>query len=332
MFLTWTTATGFVEERLICCGVQDEADFADEEGDIDEEAVDFTAKSLNTYLYDELLLLEIDLYEDIDFYAGDNCATNRCMAKQVTAEIAERKGRRNAHIVPLVGCRSHRLNKARQYVIDVDVEACNIVQDCKDVMTTARTLKNASKMRRLTEYRVEKCNATRFESVYNTLKKTKKIGNAFRLANLGQDVDDKLIPDQGRRKRKFDEILADQEIFQSVKLKLEYGGDKRCSLYESDILFAGLIAHFPNAAKHLAKDADIVYDTAFESAVSKIQCGREVELTTQEKVKVQRFLLDENELVANVAVQENYASPTDKNLAWSTNLLKAQQARDAVNL
>ena len=47
---------------------------------------------------------------------------------------------------------------------------------------------------------------------------------------------------------------------------------------------------------HLASNADIVHDKAFDSAVIKIQRGNEAGLTTAEKTAIARFKID----VANV--------------------------------
>ena len=73
IFLTWSDEeTGYVPERLICCGVHDE----------DSKTVtSFSADDIGDYIYDELDILgRSDVCDPannvIEFISADNCETN----------------------------------------------------------------------------------------------------------------------------------------------------------------------------------------------------------------------------------------------------------------
>ena len=69
---------------------------------------------MGDYFVDELQLVGLNLFADIDSIFGDNCATNKKLAVEISRKIVENHGHAQAWKVPLVGCNSHRLNIARQ--------------------------------------------------------------------------------------------------------------------------------------------------------------------------------------------------------------------------
>lgn len=82
-------------------------------------------------------------------------------------------------------------------------------------MRVLRTLKNASKLRKFTNYCPEKSNHTRWESTYKILKQS-LLADALLKADYGPEVEEKLIPASRPRKRNFDNFLENEKIIQSV--------------------------------------------------------------------------------------------------------------------
>ncbi|ETP18590.1 hypothetical protein F441_07214 [Phytophthora nicotianae CJ01A1] len=75
-----------------------------------------------------------------------------------------------------------------------------------------------------------------------------------------------LMP-RARDCRKLEKQLEDLKALGSVCLALQFN---KTTLSDVRIMFDGVIKRYPNMAKYLSKDANIVHSPAFESAVVKI--------------------------------------------------------------
>jgi hypothetical protein len=94
----------YIRKIFICCEVQDETNL---------ERLDSTAESIGDYLFDELQLVGLDMFENVDFVVGDNEPVNIKLVEAMNKRIARDKGNA-AHVINFVGCASHRLNLARK--------------------------------------------------------------------------------------------------------------------------------------------------------------------------------------------------------------------------
>jgi hypothetical protein len=93
--------------------------------------------------------------EQVDFIVGDNCSTNGALADLMR--------------VPIVGCASHRLNKAAQEYYSFDPELVIIIDKVNNLMVNLRTLKNASILRTIKQTNgvlAKTRNATRWSSEF----------------------------------------------------------------------------------------------------------------------------------------------------------------------
>jgi hypothetical protein len=278
LFVTWTTTNNFVEERMICCGVQDEPDDA-------EEDLNFSAESLGDYFFDELALVGLDMCHDIDFICGDNCSTNKRLANKITEKIAFEVGSANAYSVPLIGCYSHRLNLAKNAYYE-SVARRSTVAKVDNFMKGVRNLKNASKLRKKTHLKGLRKNVTRWASTHKMLFRYKKIEVHLPNCNFDDQVMDS-IP-TATESRQIGNMLDDAKNFESVSLALQRGSDKRLDLFQARALFDKLVSNFPETQAYLSPNADIVHSPCFESAVSKV-LGNNLKLSREETKALARF-------------------------------------------
>jgi hypothetical protein len=280
LFVTWTTPKDYVEERMICCGVQDEPE--------NEDDIDFSALSLGDYIFDELSLVGINLFTDVDFICGDNCATNNKLTKKISARILSDVGAAKAHIVPLIGCYSHRLNLAKKDYYEA-INRRNTIAKVDNLMKQIRNLKNASKLRKKTHLKGLRKNITRWASTHNMLVRYKKLEAYLPQCNFDEDVLD-MIPSVTESKM-ISTMIDDAKQFESVSLALQRGGNNRLDLFQARALFDRLVGNFPETANYLSSTADIIQNIAFESAVIKV-LGNNNKLSREESKVLQRFRID----------------------------------------
>ena len=272
VFATWCRGT-VVKEALLCCGVQDE----DEESNLD-----FSAESLGDYLFDELELLGYD-FKAIEFISGDNTACNPKLARLIGLKIGKP--------VPLIGCASHKLNLAVQHYIRNTCQ--QLVDNLTELCRLLRTLKNASKLRKLDLLCAILKNDTRWGSTFAMIDRYVHLSEHFGDCDFGEDVL-RCIPNAIDHS-KIVKLRQELEYFQSISMELQREGSDQLDMHDVRVLFDDLISKFPIVRHHLAADADIVHNKDFERAVVLVQGGQEQELKRAEKDQIRRFLIDEDD-------------------------------------
>ena len=108
VFATWVRDDGSVVKRLIACGVQDLPETNDAAA-----SFGFTADDIGDYIFDALASYGHD-FSSVEFLTGDNAYINGALCTKIEAWIYRNKGIRRS--VPLVGCASHKLNLAVQFL------------------------------------------------------------------------------------------------------------------------------------------------------------------------------------------------------------------------
>ena len=310
IFITWSDKNGIVHMYNMCCGVQDE---------VENEDISFSAEALGDYFFDELQLLGLSLFENVDFICGDNCAVNKRLATLISNVIASEKGAA-AWRVPLVGCASHRINLAREAFYSSDQNA-PVIEKVDQLMTKLRTLKNASKLRKLTNLRPENQNSTRWTSVNAALTKFKQLEQCLTQGEWDPDVL-QLIP-SAFESSQISAILSSDASFSNASKALQRGGENQLELIHVRSIFDRLIREQPDTEVKLGQAADIIHDPHFESAVCKIQAFDEVNLTVPEKKAVKRFLVTE-EPAARIADDDESDGADDD---WVQDIIDKTDAR-----
>jgi hypothetical protein len=285
IFITWTDDKDTVQLFNLCCGVQDESEADD---------LVFTAEAMGDYFVDELQIVGLNLFEHIDFVCGDNCAVNKRFATLITNKILHEKGTNNAWSVPLVGCASHRLNLARQDFYSSPDNA-PAIEKVDQLMTKLRTLKNSSKLRKMTHLRAENQNSTRWTSINAALTKYKRL--ELHLPNGGFDEDTLQCIPTAIESSRISAILASDASFASASRALQRGGDNQLEMTHVRSMFDKLIQQHPRSVEKLGPKAEVVHSSDFESAICKIQALDERLLSVTERKAVKRFLMDENDAV-----------------------------------
>eukprot|EP00644_Phytophthora_capsici_P011648 jgi/Phyca11/123222/e_gw1.50.293.1 len=175
------------------------------------------------------------------FLVADNCSVNRRLATLMD--------------VPLVGCASHRLNRAVQLELEGYEEELDTVQK---LMLKLRTLTQSAKLRAKTQLRPVIRQDTRWGSTFSMIKRY------FDLLEFIDAIDDELedlmpSPAQNRRLRA---LLKDLTKVESVAKALQ-GAD--VSLLDARIWLDGLIAIKPHYARFIGPRAEIVHSPDFEA-------------------------------------------------------------------
>ena len=296
VFITWTAKNEVVHDMLICCGVQDEHERRNS-WELDEEKyaneIKFNAQSIIDYIEMKLQEVGLSIYEHIDFICGDNCSTNKCMAKKVTEAIALQFEGDLAYTVPLVGCASHRLNLAQQSLY-LTAGRKVLVDKVDKLMGQLKTLKNGSTLRKLSDHLPQRKQDTRWGSTDTMLKKYVKIRHVIVAPTdgnpgFGQDVL-QFLPNYGEDVF-IDKMLQDIDVVESASNALQRSGSKRLTLYEARALCDNLSQMDHSYRTYLSPDAAIVHDKNFENAIVKVQKGLESQLTAEEIKAVKRFFI-----------------------------------------
>ncbi|ETP50571.1 hypothetical protein F442_04153 [Phytophthora nicotianae P10297] len=161
--------------------------------------------------------------------------------------------------LPLVGCASHRLNLAiQQYISEHEALLCQV----NELMTQLRTKKNSASLGEYTDLRPVKRNVTRWSSTFKMVKRFVEFKDAVKHV----EAVDELMP-RAPDCRKLEKLLEDLKALDSECLALQ---SNKTTLSDVRIMFDGVIKRYPNMAKYLSQDANIVHSPAFESAVVKI--------------------------------------------------------------
>ncbi|KAF1781907.1 Ribonuclease H-like domain [Phytophthora cactorum] len=207
---------------------------------------------------------------DCSFVVGDNCAVNRLLATLMG--------------VPLVGCASHRLNRA----VQVDMEQYEDDLACDQaLMMLLRTLKQSAKLRLKTSLRPVIRQDTRWSSTFST------VHRYFKLLEHLDPTDDAIVdvlPAPPCNKRLLS-LLKDLKKVESVPKALQGAS---VTLLDVRVWFDGLIAVKPHYARFLGTRADIVHNPDFESESVRV-IGGSPWLTRAEKEALQPFRCVEEE-------------------------------------
>ncbi|KUG02223.1 hypothetical protein AM587_10000365 [Phytophthora nicotianae] len=201
---------------------------------------------------------------DCLFVVGDNCSVNRLLATLMG--------------VPLVGCASHRLNRAVQVDMEQYADDLDLVQA---LMVRLRTLKQSAKLRSKTTLRPVTRQDTRWSSTFDM------INRYFKLLEHIDPTDDALVdvlPAPACNKRLLS-LLKDLKKVESVSKALQ---GEHVSLADVRVWFDGLITVKPHYASYLGAHADIVHSPDFESGCVRILSGNN-RLTRAEKAALLPF-------------------------------------------
>ena len=144
----------------LCCGVHDESE-------IDDLVLD--AEAMGDYIFNELEVVGLTLFERIDFICADNCSVNKHLSTLITNKIQREQSAANTWIVIIVGCNSHRLNLARQAYY-ANPQNSPLIEKVDQLMKKLRKQNNSAKLRNFTHYRPELSNKTRWTTANSALK------------------------------------------------------------------------------------------------------------------------------------------------------------------
>lgn len=323
LFLCYCDKYDKPKHMLISCGVQNDYELeAPEEREVERKMISFSARAINEYIEVELNLLNLSLYEDIDFICGDNCAVNRKMAELITEEIEIRHD--DPWVVPLVGCASHRLNLARQKMFE---KHSVLIDKIDDIMKQLKTLKNYSVLRNATHLMPIRKNKTRWFSTNKMCERYMEIAPYLENCDFGSKSDLTNLLLTPAEKKQLTKILDVSKYYESVSLDLQYEGDKQLSMLQVRKLFDGLIDLDPEAELYLGADSHIIQDPVFEKAIVNLQLKRSLN-DAEEKERVKRFKINEEIAVAS----QNYDDDDDQESVeanspdeWKKSIYKAAQ-------
>lgn len=198
---------------------------------------------------------------------GDHCSTNKSVA--------------NLMSVPLLGCRSHRLNLAIEAFIK---ENLNIESEMVGkLMSKLSTIKDSGRHRSFTPLRPVK-RIARWLGVLNMFDRLERL-----LPSLKDPIPEvvQFIPNEVQinsiRHHKI--TLID---FKSITLQLQ---NQKTTISDSHVLFQAMIVEFPNFDfnKYLGVETQFIHSPSFETAIIKIQSGDVKPMSTNEKDSVKKL-------------------------------------------
>lgn len=267
MFDGWTeNSTHFIGLFLCCSGKRDDlpartillafAPLLDETSLNAKSHKDFICATLSWYKIarDKCVCL-----------IGDNCSVNKLVASLMN--------------VPLLGCRSHRLNLAVEAYMHNNLK--EQVEVVSKLMSKLSNLKNSGRLRLLTSLRPKNRNVTRWTSA--TLMFERYIKLTPTLHSMGDDIVE-FLPDL-KDNMKIKNQLPILKDLKSVTLELQ---KKEITLAETEVLFDYITEKFSDFPfeNYLSNSAAIVFSPEFESAVIKIQNKNERSLNEMERDSV----------------------------------------------
>jgi hypothetical protein len=295
IFATWVNDSGYVVKRLLSCGVQS---LPDEAAGETAEDFGFTAEDIGDYLYDVLEDYGRN-YGNLEFLCGDNAYVNGRLCRLIEKWLFDTKNIKR-HI-PLIGCACHRLNLAVKTLFADKTENGNLVKKVHKLMVDLCTLKNSFKLGAKTSLCAEVENDTRWGSTYKMLLKYLKLAPILNQCNFSRNTK-ALFPSEVE-KDKIKDLCDMLEQCQMCSAFLQNEDSSLVTLQTTRIALDELIekfgGNFPDFAEKLKADADVVYSTSFESAVVKVQTGKESRLTMAEKNAIAAFKIDDGAFEAN---------------------------------
>jgi len=199
---------------------------------------------------------------------GDNCNVNKSIF--------------DVQKIPLVGCASHRLNLAVQDFLKADE---SILAKVTKIMSKLSNLVLGAKLRKFTNLRPVKRNATRWSSSLEMLLRYERL-KGFLSDLESEEIDDLILGTiEGRRVETLIKMLKDIE---SVTKLLQA---QNTTMSNVRSLFDALEDAFPEMKSRLGKDAAIVHSVDFESVIVKIQLGKTDSFSASEVLISSRFKL-----------------------------------------
>ncbi|ETI34368.1 hypothetical protein F443_19114 [Phytophthora nicotianae P1569] len=241
---------------------------------VNEETDDLSAATHQAFLRTMLLRDYNKRLEQCVFLVGDNCSVNRRFATLMG--------------VPLVGCASHRLNRAVAAELSEHAEDLDLVQT---LMLKLRTLTQSAKLRLKTILRPIIRQQTRWGSTVAMLNRFFEL-----LPFLDTDDDElaELLPSPAAKWRLKD-LLGELKDVESVSKALQ-GSD--VSLLDVRVWFDALIAKKESYSNYLYTNGDfviliilaeIVHRPDFESGCVRVLKGQGQRLTRSEKSALEAF-------------------------------------------
>ncbi|ETK79296.1 hypothetical protein L915_14829 [Phytophthora nicotianae] len=240
-------------------------------------------------------MLSRDFGKQLDqcvFLVGDNCSVNKRLATLIG--------------VPLIGCASHRLNRAVQHELH---EHKADLAEVQALMIKLRTLTQSAKLRLKTDLRPVIRQDTRWSSTFMMLHRY------FELLEHLDTTDDEiadLLPSAScnRRLRALLKELMDVE---SVSKALQGTNDNLLDVRE---WFDGLIGIKPQYAYNLGTahipSAAIVHSPDFESGCVRVLRGNTTRLTRSEKTALRAFEVTTDERLANDDTEGSFVERMEK--------------------
>jgi hypothetical protein len=205
---------------------------------------DLSAQSHKDTLYDILRFYGKD-YSNLACLIGDNCATNRSLAR-----LAK---------VFFVGCASHRLGLGVKAVL---ASYSELESRIHTIMAFLRTIKGRAALRTVSNLSPVLSNSTRWSSVKHMFERYTKICNV-----IGDIVpaDIQLSPADNRSVETISKTLSDLNVLTNT-----FQDESMHMCYVRDYLDAA-VESFPEIEQYCSENSGIIEDKSFESAVVKIQ-------------------------------------------------------------
>ena len=162
----------------------------------------------------------------------------------------------------------------------------DLLEVVQDLMKTLRTLKNSSKLRRVSGYAASLRNDTRWNSVHQSWKRHLLLAPMLYCDNFNDDVTD-LLPSVPQHRR-IAQVTSALAKCNEVSLVLQKSSADH---YVVRCMFDKLIENFLDMEQFLGANAAITTDPIFERAAVKIQSQQENTLTVAEARTVKGYLL-----------------------------------------
>lgn len=200
-------------------------------------------------------------------FIGDNCSTNRKISNDCD--------------IPLIGCASHRFNLAVNKWLDTECGFQGVLDDIHKLMIELRKLKNAAKLRSLTDLCAVKNNETRWSSKYDMAKRYLRIESKVKEIEAVEEL--VLTPS---KRRLLDELMGHLKKFQSITKCLQRKG---VSAKEVRLVFDAIIDDYPEMDEYLDSNANIVNNPDFENGLFKIMSKEIASMSSAEKRATSRL-------------------------------------------
>lgn len=265
---------------------------------------------------ENLSYFNLDLTDWTVCLMGDNYQTNLKIAKLIGC--------------PHVGCNNHKLSLEVNAMFENDAELKRITESFSETMTTAKAkLKNVTMLRNLTDLVPLLQCKTRWSGTCRLMKRFTLIRDE--LMEVSNSPDFHLPMNKrstfGEKAKAYCTMLSEINFVTSEMQSkghtvaacraalddlIQYVSDTK-SDRSSEMFNCNL------GTKYISTDANIVYNSVFESGVVKLQNGMEYQLCDDEKVALKLLVIDDN--------NSNSTDTTNENHHDNTNSIKLRLAK-----